>query len=66
VHGRSTIWIYRIDPREIHYLQFLLKAADGVATLTTLDVRKGLFRFRCRPALKEPLRSLWPSVGDLV
>ncbi|MBW2581551.1 MAG: DUF4911 domain-containing protein, partial [Deltaproteobacteria bacterium] len=34
---RSTLWIYQVDPHEIHYLKFILEAYEGLTTLTTLD-----------------------------
>ncbi len=36
----------RIDPRRIHYLKFLLEAYDGLAVLSTIDVRSGLVVIR--------------------
>ncbi|MBW2722708.1 MAG: DUF4911 domain-containing protein, partial [Deltaproteobacteria bacterium] len=39
---RSTLWIYQVDPHEIHYLKFILEAYEGLTTLTTLDPQKGL------------------------
>jgi hypothetical protein len=39
--GPSRVWFYRVDPQQIHYLQFILEAYDGVAMLTTVDAREG-------------------------
>jgi hypothetical protein len=41
VPGPSCVWVYRVDPRQIHYLQFILEAYDGVAMLTTIDAQEG-------------------------
>lgn len=36
----------RIDPCRIHYLKFLLEGYDGLAVLSTIDVRSGLVLIR--------------------
>jgi len=36
----------RIDPRQIHYLKFLLEGYDGMAILSTIDVQSGLVLVR--------------------
>jgi hypothetical protein len=59
----STIWIYRVDPGEIHYLQFVLEAYDGVATLTTLDARTGLIQVSVPPGGRSVARMLMAALG---
>ena len=54
----SHVWIYRVDPCEIHYLQFILEAYDGVATLTTVDARAGLVQLAVPPGGEAAARSL--------
>jgi hypothetical protein len=36
----------RIDPRRIHFLKFVLEGYDGLAVLSTIDVRAGLVLLR--------------------
>ena len=36
----------RIDPRQIHFLKFLLEGYDGMAVLSTIDVQSGLVLIR--------------------
>ncbi|MFH1885287.1 MAG: DUF4911 domain-containing protein [Pseudomonadota bacterium] len=40
---------YRVKPREIHFLRFILEACDGLAVQTTLDARAGLVAIACPP-----------------
>jgi hypothetical protein len=63
VPGPSTIWIYRVDPREIHYLKFVLEAYDGMATLTTLDARTGLIQVSVPPGAQPAARTLMEVLG---
>jgi hypothetical protein len=63
VPGLSTIWIYRLDPREIHYLKFVLEAYDGMATLTTLDARTGLIQVAVPPGAQTAARTLMEALG---
>jgi hypothetical protein len=63
VPGLSTIWIYRVDPREIHYLKFVLEAYDGMATLTTLDARTGLIQVSVPPGAQAGARILMEALG---
>jgi hypothetical protein len=63
---RSALWIYQVDPHEIHYLKFILEAYEGLTTLTTLDPQKGLldvmvvWRFCWKPWVKN-----WSSSGSV-
>lgn len=41
--------IYRIDPREIAYLRFILEGYDGLAVLTTLDPEAGIVSLYISP-----------------
>jgi hypothetical protein len=52
----------RIDPRQIHYLKFLLEGYDGMAILSTIDVQSGLvlvrYPFQSQAVLFELLSDL--------
>jgi hypothetical protein len=52
----------RIDPRQIHYLKFLLEGYDGMAILSTIDVQSGLvlvrYPFQSQTVLFELLSDL--------
>ena len=64
--GPSRVWIYRIDPRQIHYLQFILEAYEGVATLTTLDAREGRVQLTVPPGGEADARSVMEALeGEL-
>ncbi len=58
VPGRSRVWIYRVDPRQIHYLQFIVKTYDGVAMLTTVDAREGRVQLAVPPGGEADARGL--------
>jgi hypothetical protein len=44
---------YRIDPRQIGFLRFLLEGYDGMASLTTLDPQTGQIVLQIAPG-REP------------
>jgi hypothetical protein len=62
VSGRSRVWIYRVDPSQIHYLQFILEAYGGVATLTTVDAREGRIQLNVPPGGEGGARSLMKAL----
>jgi hypothetical protein len=57
----------RIDPRQIHFLKFVLEGYDGLAVLSTVDARSGivLLRFPDDSAtdLMNLLADLAPEIG---
>ena len=62
VPGPSRVWIYRVDRRQIHYVQFILEAYDGVATLTTVDAREGRVQLAVPPGGEVNARSLMEAL----
>ena len=66
VPGPACVWIYRVDPRHIHYLQFILEAYDGLATLTTVHKREGRIQLAVPPGGEADARSLMEALeGEL-
>ena len=61
---RSSLWVYQVDPYEIHYLKFILEAYDGLATLTTLDSQKGLVQLAVPPGCSRSLEILMEALGQ--
>jgi hypothetical protein len=61
---RSCLWVYRVDPYEIHYLKFILEAYDGLATLTTLDSQEGLVQLAVPPGCSRSLENLMEALGQ--
>lgn len=61
---RSTLWIYQVDPYEIHYLKFILEAYEGLATLTTLDPQKGVVQLAVPPGCDGTLEALLEALGQ--
>lgn len=41
--------LYRILPKEIHYLRTTLESYDGAAVVSTLDAREGIVEVRVAP-----------------
>jgi hypothetical protein len=60
---RSALWIYQVDPYEIHYLKFILEAYEGLTTLTTLDPRRGLVQLAVPPGCQSDLKALIEALG---
>jgi hypothetical protein len=46
---RTSQRFYRINRRDISFLRFILEAYDGVAVLTTQDVRQGIVSIAIAP-----------------
>ncbi len=46
---KSNIRKYRVDPREIHYIRFIVEACDGLAVVRTLDAKTGLIDIMTPP-----------------
>jgi hypothetical protein len=63
---RSSLWIYRVDPYEIHYLKFILEAYDGLATLTTLDPQEGLIQLAVPPGSVRSLEVLMAALSQVL
>ncbi len=61
---RSSLWVYQVDPYEIHYLKFILEAYDGLATLTTLDSQEGLVQLAVPPGCSGSLETLMDALGQ--
>ena len=61
---KSAVWIYQVDPYEIHYLRFILEAYEGLATLTTLDPLKGLIQLAVPPGCEGSLKALMEALGQ--
>jgi len=62
--NRSSLWVYQVDPYEIHYLKFILEAYDGLATLTTLDSQEGLVQLAVPPGCSRSLEILMEALGQ--
>jgi len=66
VPGPSRVWIYRVDPHQIHYLQFILEADDGLAMLTTVDARDRRVQLAVPPGGEADARGLMEALqGEL-
>ena len=61
---RSNLWIYRVDPYEIHYLKFIVEAYEGLVTLTTLDSQEGLVQLAVPPGRSRSLEALIEALGQ--
>ncbi len=59
---RSSLWIYRVDPYEIHYVKYILEAHEGLATLTTLDSKEGLIQLAVPPGCGRSLEVLMEAL----
>ncbi len=50
-----------IDPRQIHYLRFILEAYEGLALVSTLDQKLGLVLLSIAPGCEEDVLSILQS-----
>ena len=50
--------IFKIDPREIAYLRFILEGYDGLAVLTTLDAKSGIIELMIPPACMDDVEMI--------
>jgi hypothetical protein len=65
VHSKkSAVWIYKVDPYEIHYLRYILEAYEGLATLTTLDPLQGLIQLAVPPGCEGSLETLMEALAQ--
>ncbi|SHI80347.1 protein of unknown function [Desulfatibacillum alkenivorans DSM 16219] len=54
---------YRVDPREIHFIRFIMEACDHVAVVSTLDVKSGLISLSVPPDREEEAEEIMNSLG---
>ena len=54
---------YRIDRRQIAFLKFILEAYDGIATLSTIDARKGIVSLDIPPGCQSDVDSVMEDLG---
>ncbi len=56
--------LIQIPPREIAFLTFVLESYEGVATMRTVDPKKGIVELMFPPHQKEEIREILRSLGD--
>ncbi len=54
---------YRIDRRQIAFLKFILEAYDGIATLSTIDSRRGIVSLDIPPGCEPDVDSVLEDLG---
>ena len=54
---------YRIDRRQIAFLKFILEAYDGIATLSTIDPRKGIISLDIPPGCESDVDLVLKDLG---
>lgn len=54
---------YRIDRRQIAFLKFTIEAYDGIATLSTIDPRRGIVALDVAPGCASEVDTLLKELG---
>jgi hypothetical protein len=44
---QSSVRFFRVDRRDLVYLKFILEAYEGMATMSTVDIKAGVVRISC-------------------
>ena len=57
---------YRIDRRQIAFLKFILEAYDGIATLSTIDSRRGVIALDIPPGCEADVDTVLTDIGRQV
>ncbi len=60
---KSSVFFYRVDPRQVHYVRFILEACDGLGVLSTEDPDSGLVRLTVPPGRESEIRALFDSLS---
>lgn len=55
---------YRVDPREIHFIRFIVEACDGLATVTTIDAKTGLISVSAPYGREKEAIEVLESLGE--
>ena len=56
----------RIDPGKFHILKFILEGYDGLALLSSYDMKKGLVLIRYTSDMRKEVFALVNSIADQV
>ncbi len=54
---------YRVDRRQIAFLKFILEAYDGIATLSTIDSRRGVIALEIPPGCESDVDTVLADLG---
>jgi hypothetical protein len=60
---KSVRRYYRIDRRQIAFLKFIIEAYDGIATLSTIDPRRGVVALDIPPGCASEVDTLLEELG---
>lgn len=60
---KSRIEKFRVDPKEIHYIRFIVEACDGLAVVRTRDAKTGLIEVAIPPGREDEARVVLDSLG---
>lgn len=57
-----TNWKIQIDPRQVHYLKFILEGHDHLATMSTVDRRQGIVELYIPSGNEDLVRELLVAI----
>ena len=63
---KSELRKYRVDPREIHFIRFVVEACNGLATVTTMDAKTGLICVSAPPGREKEACEVLDSLGKSI
>jgi len=55
-------WKIQIDPRQVHYLKFILEGYDNLATMSTVDRRQGIVELYIPSGNEDLVQELLASI----
>jgi hypothetical protein len=64
INLETIIRYYRIDPKEISFLKFILEAYDGLAVVTTLDSFDGIISITIAPGCIQDAEKIIQGLKD--
>ena len=70
LHFRHTLQTiqqyYRVDRRKIAFIKFIFEAYDGIATMKTIDARKGVILFYIAPGCEQQFQKILQDLAKQI
>lgn len=60
----TASWYFKIKPRDIGYMKFILESYEGLGVLRTIDPRNGIVEVMVPPGLEEDSELVLEGLRD--
>ena len=57
---------YRVDRTQIAFIKFIFEAYDGIATIETIDPRRGIILFYIAPGCEQQFQSVLHDLANQI